>query len=204
VLLLDEPLGALDLKLRTQMQLELKRIQQEVGTTFIYVTHDQGEAMTMSDSIAVMNNGRIEQIGSPREIYDRPATRFVAGFIGNANIFPIELEAAAGGAARARIGDVSFELPSRPGGVRGKAHVAIRYERIKVADAAAGVPVRLKGQVHDVIFTGSAVQYVLSLPRGPLELIAEAPYEGGAPLRTAGETVDLGWDLAAPRVFVEN
>src|SRR4029434_3215192 len=91
VLLLDEPLGALDIRLRTQMQLELKRIQREVGTTFIYVTHDQGEAMTMSDQIAVMNLGRIERIGSPQEIYDRPATRFVAGFIGNANIFPVDI-----------------------------------------------------------------------------------------------------------------
>src|SRR5688572_27389796 len=111
VLLLDEPLGALDLKLRTQMQLELKRIQQEVGTTFIYVTHDQGEAMTMSDSIAVMNKGRIEQIGSPRDIYDRPATRFVASFIGNANIFPVEVDGSTGNTSRARIGSLTFEVP---------------------------------------------------------------------------------------------
>ncbi len=92
VLLLDEPLGALDLKLRMQMQLELKRIQREVGTTFIYVTHDQGEALTMSDRIAVMNNGRIEQLASPQEIYDQPATRFVASFIGNANLLPVEID----------------------------------------------------------------------------------------------------------------
>src|SRR5438128_12487344 len=86
VLLLDEPLGALDLKLRQAMQVELKRIQREVGITFIYVTHDQGEALTMSDRIAVMNEGRVEQLGSPRAIYERPATRFVAGFIGTSNI----------------------------------------------------------------------------------------------------------------------
>src|SRR5215203_1749413 len=137
VLLLDEPLGALDLKLRTQMQLELKRIQQEVGTTFIYVTHDQGEAMTMSDSIAVMNNGRIEQIGSPRDIYDRPATRFVAGFIGNANIFPVEAEGSDRDGIRVRVGGLAFDVPLQGNASTGQAHVAIRYERIKVGQSAA-------------------------------------------------------------------
>jgi spermidine/putrescine transport system ATP-binding protein len=204
VLLLDEPLGALDLKLRTQMQLELKRIQQEVGTTFIYVTHDQGEAMTMSDNIAVMNKGRIEQIGSPRDIYDRPATRFVAGFIGNANIFPIELDGSAGNTSRARVGSLSFDIPRQANASSGKAHVALRYERVKVGAQVVGLPVKSSAQVRDVIFTGSAVQYVLSLPGGPLEIIAEAPYEGGEPLRSAGETVDVGWDLSAPRVFIED
>ncbi len=88
VLLLDEPLGALDLKLRKQMQVELKRIQQEVGITFIYVTHDQEEAMTMSDRIAVMNKGRYEQLGDPESLYERPTTRFVAGFLGVSNLLP--------------------------------------------------------------------------------------------------------------------
>ena len=89
LLLLDEPLGALDLKLRREMQVELKRIQQEIGTTFLFVTHDQGEALAMSDQIAVMNQGRIEQIASPQVLYDRPATKFVAGFIGHANLIPV-------------------------------------------------------------------------------------------------------------------
>ena len=92
VLLLDEPLGALDLKLRRQMQVELKRIQQEVGITFIYVTHDQEEAMTMSDRIAVMNAGRYEQLGDPESLYERPATRFVAGFLGISNLLPGDVE----------------------------------------------------------------------------------------------------------------
>jgi ABC-type Fe3+/spermidine/putrescine transport system ATPase subunit len=185
------------------MQLELKRIQQEVGTTFIYVTHDQGEAMTMSDSIAVMNKGRIEQIGSPRDIYDQPATRFVAGFIGNANIVAAEIGEVAGDACRVRVGGLSFEA-SRQGNVAtGRAHVAIRYERIKVGASADGLPVRLSGTVRDVIFTGSAVQYVISFPSGPLELIAEAPYEGGESIRAAGETVEFGWDRSAPRIFFE-
>jgi spermidine/putrescine transport system ATP-binding protein len=204
VLLLDEPLGALDLKLRTQMQLELKRIQQEVGTTFIYVTHDQGEAMTMSDKIAVMNKGRIEQIGSPRDIYDQPATRFVAGFIGNANIFAVELDGAAGDTSLARIGGISFEVPRPANHPAGNVHLALRYERVKVGTAAASLPTRFSGNVRDVIFTGSAVQYVVTVPAGPLELTAEAPYEGGEPLRAAGETIEVGWEPTAPRMFVED
>src|SRR4029078_369946 len=115
VLLLDEPLGAIDLKLRTQMQLELKRIQREIGTTFIYVTHDQGEAMTMSDRVAVMNKGRIEQIGSPQEIYDGPKTRFVAGFIGNANFIKVKVEGVRNGEALLRAGGMSVAVT----GVRG-------------------------------------------------------------------------------------
>src|ERR687894_2737956 len=99
VLLLDEPLGALDLKLREQMQLELKRIQKEVGITFVFVTHDQGEALTMSDRIAVMESGRIDQLGTPREIYEKPATRFVAGFIGTSNVVSGSVERVDGGVA---------------------------------------------------------------------------------------------------------
>src|SRR3712207_6804325 len=98
-LLLDEPLGALDLKLRQQMQVELKRIQREVGITFVYVTHDQGEALTMSDRIAVMESGRIDQLGTPREVYERPATRFVAGFIGTSNLLSGRVESVDGGLA---------------------------------------------------------------------------------------------------------
>ena len=129
VLLLDEPLGALDLKLRTQMQLELKRIQREVGTTFIYVTHDQGEAMTMSDRIAVMNKGRIEQIDTPQEIYDRPATRFVAGFIGNTNIVPVDDRSCSTAARRrVRCGALAFAVAGAadvPAG-RGTSGAALR------------------------------------------------------------------------------
>ena len=105
VLLLDEPLGALDLKLRKQMQVELKRIQQEVGITFIYVTHDQEEAMTMSDRIAVMNHGRYEQLGDPEALYERPKTRFVAGFLGVSNLLPATAEGAADGYAGVRLAD---------------------------------------------------------------------------------------------------
>ena len=204
VLLLDEPLGALDLKLRTQMQLELKRIQREVGTTFIYVTHDQGEAMTMSDRIAVMNKGRIEQIGEPKVIYDRPATRFVAGFIGNANIAPVTIESAQSGEACVRIGQVSFVVTGVENVRPGKGHMALRYERVRVGAAAANVPVRLQAEVRDVIFAGSVVQYVLGIAEGPLELIAEISHEGGGALLVRGDHVAVGWAPEAPRLFGED
>src|SRR3954449_2070538 len=105
VLLLDEPLGALDLKLRQQLQVELKRIQQEVGITFVYVTHDQDEALTMSDRIAVMDGGRVLQVGSPRDVYEEPESRFVAGFVGVSNLLELPVESAAGGVLRLRLGD---------------------------------------------------------------------------------------------------
>jgi spermidine/putrescine transport system ATP-binding protein len=201
VLLLDEPLGALDLRLRTQMQLELKRIQREVGTTFIYVTHDQGEAMTMSDRIAVMNTGRIEQIDTPQAIYDRPATRFVAGFIGNTNIAPVTIESVQGGEASVRCGGLAFVVTGVTGIAAGAGHLALRYERIRLGAAAAQSPLRHAAIVRDVIFGGSVVQYVLFVEQGPLELIAEQAHEGGGALLARGERVAIGWDAAAPRLF---
>jgi len=206
VLLLDEPLGALDLKLRTQMQLELKRIQREVGTTFIYVTHDQSEAMTMSDSMAVMNKGRIEQIGSPREVYDAPATRFVASFIGNTNIIPVQASPGPGSSSIVRMGPAVFEVGPGQGDAAtasGSAYIALRYERIKIGAAAASQPIRIEGRVRDVIFSGSAVHYVVALQGDLAELVAETPYEGGEQLLAAGAPVQVGWDAEAPRLFVE-
>jgi spermidine/putrescine transport system ATP-binding protein len=201
VLLLDEPLGALDLKLRLQMQLELKRIQREVGTTFVYVTHDQAEAMTMSDGIAVMNEGRLEQIGAPQEIYDKPATRFVAGFIGNANILPVEFAPDGPGAIRVRAEGLSFRARTEHAMPAGRGHVALRYERLRLNPGAEAAKAR--AQVRDAIFTGSAVHYVLGLQDSPLEMIAEVPYDGaGIPLGR-GDLVELGWDEAAPRLFAD-
>ena len=202
VLLLDEPLGALDLKLRTQMQLELKRIQREVGTTFIYVTHDQGEAMTMSDRIAVMNKGRIEQIDTPQAIYDRPATRFVAGFIGNTNIAPVTIETVSDGEATVRCGATRASSVAGAGGISaGPGHLALRYERIRLGAAAAqrAGPARGRRARRDLRRIGGAVRAVCSR-EGPLELIAEQPHEGGGALLARGERVDVGWDAgrAAP------
>ncbi len=133
VLLLDEPLGALDLKLRKQMQVELKRIQQEVGITFIYVTHDQEEAMTMSDRIAVMNKGRYEQLGEPEVLYERPLTRFVAGFLGVSNLLPGAVEGNDGTYAAVRLADdTRIRAPRALVGDTANVSVGVRPEKIRL------------------------------------------------------------------------
>ena len=162
VLLLDEPLGALDLKLRKQMQVELKRLQKKLGITFVYVTHDQEEALTMSDRIAVMNEGVIEQLGTPREIYDRPLTKFVAGFIGESNIFD-------GKVISVHDGIINVETSAGTMKVKGNGfeagediHVSIRPEHIKVsADSVEGF--NLRGKIKDNIYMGTFVKTSVDL-----------------------------------------
>lgn len=201
VLLLDEPLGALDLKLRMQMQLELKRIQREVGTTFMYVTHDQGEAMTMSDQIAVMNKGKIEQLDTPQAIYDRPATRFVASFIGNTNLLPVEVLAVEGSKARVRLGGIEF--PAITGSaVNGRdGTVSIRFERIRIGADAAQRDTRAKALVKDTIFSGSAILYVVALEGSEIELTIEVPHDGKSAPVARGKTIEIGWDGEATTLF---
>ncbi len=148
VLLLDEPLGALDLKLREEMQIELKAIQQQVGITFIYVTHDQEEALTMSDRLAVFNRGRIEQVGAPADVYEHPATRFVAGFVGTSNLLT---------------GDIAQAVLGTAG------TFTIRPEKIRMAEAgtAAGDDeVAADGRIHDVVYLGSDTRYIVNLDAG--------------------------------------
>jgi putative spermidine/putrescine transport system ATP-binding protein len=148
VLLLDEPLGALDLKLREEMQIELKAIQQQVGITFIYVTHDQEEALTMSDRLAVFNNGRIEQLGSPAEVYERPATRFVAGFVGTSNLLRGEAAAAILGVAGT---------------------FTIRPEKIRLAQPDATVAPdesSATGTIREVVYLGPDTRYLVALDAG--------------------------------------
>jgi putative spermidine/putrescine transport system ATP-binding protein len=155
VLLLDEPLGALDLKLREEMQIELKRIQQEVGITFIYVTHDQEEALTMSDRIAVFNAGRIEQVGAPADVYERPATRFVAGFVGTSNLLT-------GDAARAIVG--------RPG------TFTVRPEKIRLASpdtTVADDEVAAGGRIREVVYVGPDTRYIVGLDAGAELVVTE-------------------------------
>ena len=152
VLLLDEPLGPLDLKIRQHMQLELKRIQKQVGTTFIYVTHDQGEALTMSDNIAVMNNGRVEQIGSPREIYDRPKTQFVANFIGETNF----LEGNSCEAGVFLCNDLPQPIMVEAGGERiGEGVLSIRPERMSIGPDLKGLDNVFDARVEDFVYQGS-------------------------------------------------
>src|SRR5216683_665240 len=133
-LLLDEPLGALDVKLRKQMQLELKRIQAELGTTFVYVTHDQDEALAMSDRIAVMNGGRVEQVGTPREMYEQPQTAFVADFIGSLNVFEVTVSELTGGSAVAKLGERQQVIVHAGGTPRAGdwIRVAMRPERVRI------------------------------------------------------------------------
>jgi spermidine/putrescine transport system ATP-binding protein len=163
-LLLDEPLGALDLKLRQAMQLELKRIQREVGITFVYVTHDQEEALTMSDRLVVMNTGRIEQLGSPRELYEHPATRFVANFIGTSNILTGRLERRADAWALAGLGPDQRVLVADAGDTREGQDVelAVRPEKIVLRTEQDPPPpdrTALKVKVDEVVYLGTSTQY---------------------------------------------
>ncbi len=169
VLLLDEPLGALDLKLREEMQFELKRIQRDVGISFVYVTHDQGEAITMSDRIAVMNGGRVEHLGTPEEIYLQPATRFVAGFIGQASFLPCRVEAASADAARVMLpGGVLATAGGAADGCRAgtDAVLMLRPEHVRLSAADPGRPGCFPARVVEEVFQGAVVRYGLEAAEG--------------------------------------
>ena len=184
VLLLDEPLGALDLKLRKQMQLELKRIQNEVGITFVHVTHDQEEAMTMADTIAVMNAGRIEQLGTPAELYERPRSAFVAGFLGKSNL----LEGTITGDGLIRLVDGS-ELRASTNGSHGPVSIGVRPEKISLSDGGVN---RLSGRVKESAYIGVATEVVVATPVGEMTVFhqnVEAGGVGPAP----GSQVTLSW-----------
>jgi spermidine/putrescine transport system ATP-binding protein len=198
-LLLDEPLGALDLKLRQQMQVELKRIQREVGITFVYVTHDQGEALTMSDRIAVMNAGVIEQLGSPRDIYERPATRFVAGFIGTSNLAEGRVERGDGG-----YGVLSYDGGDRvvtpvPASVRtgDRLEVSIRPEKIDLhrgtppASATGGSV--LSGVVTEVVYHGTSTNYTVATSAGADFTVFDQNASNAEDLADRGDHVILTW-----------
>jgi len=198
VLLLDEPLGALDLKLRKQMQVELKRIQQEVGITFIYVTHDQEEAMTMSDRIAVMNQGRYEQLGDPEGLYERPTTRFVAGFLGVSNLLPAIVDGSADGYALATLGDEKIRVPS--GLVNGHTNieVGVRPEKIRLSRADADAPNNanhLQGTVVDASYLGVSTSYLIEARTGARLTVYEQNVERTVhgSLYRPGDAVRLSW-----------
>jgi spermidine/putrescine transport system ATP-binding protein len=199
VLLLDEPLGALDLKLRKQMQLELKRIQQEVGITFIYVTHDQEEAMTMSDRIAVMSRGHYEQLGNPEELYERPATRFVAGFLGVSNLLSARRDGTADGYAVLHLPDgTAVRVPH--GALDGKSAVmvGVRPEKIRLHGADAEVPAgqnRMLGRVRDASYLGVSTSYVVESRHGDRLTVYEQNVErtSQSSLHRPGDEVQLSW-----------
>ena len=187
VLLLDEPLGALDLKLRKQMQLELKRIQQEVGITFIYVTHDQEEAMTMSDRIAVMNRGKYEQLGDPETLYERPATAYVAGFLGVSNLLPATL---ADGA--------SIRVPASVVDGKSGVRIGVRPEKIRLHSESTAIPERmnrLAGRVIDASYLGASTSYLIESRAGERLTVFEQNVErtSHGSLHRPGEDVLLAW-----------
>ncbi|HET9613168.1 MAG TPA: ABC transporter ATP-binding protein [Candidatus Limnocylindrales bacterium] len=198
VLLLDEPLGALDLKLRKQMQVELKRIQQEVGITFIYVTHDQEEAMTMSDRIAVMNNGHYEQLGDPEVLYERPTTRFVAGFLGVSNLLPATVVGRDGAYASVKLrDDTAIRVPSALVDGQTTVNIGVRPEKIRLSEPAAQPAAelnRLVGVVRDASYLGVSTQYQVE-SRGGVLMVYEQNVERAtrSELWSRGDEVQLTW-----------
>ncbi|MER8089848.1 ABC transporter ATP-binding protein [Streptomyces sp. NPDC058316] len=203
VLLLDEPLGALDLKLRRQMQLELKRIQTEVGITFIHVTHDQEEAMTMADTVAVMNGGRVEQLGAPADLYENPKTTFVANFLGTSNLIEGEIVSTDTDVV-VTVGGGKLRLPTgrctAPTANGGKLLLGVRPEKISLAhadeaDAIADGRNRVTGRIVDSSFIGVSTQYVVESPAGKALQVYEQNIERDARLAPGAEVV-LHWNPA--------
>ncbi len=179
VLLLDEPLGALDLKLREQMQVELKSLQRQVGITFIYVTHDQTEALSMSDRLAVFDSGRIEQIGTPAQIYEHPATAFVAGFVGVSNVI--------GGALAQRLTGSPQTFSIRP-------------EKILLLEVGASVPagmLSVAGTMESATYLGASTRFVVDLGGDKIAVIQQNTTNSGAPDTALGKTVLIAWNLSS-------
>jgi ABC-type Fe3+/spermidine/putrescine transport system ATPase subunit len=208
VLLLDEPLGALDLKLRQQLQVELKRIQNEVGITFVYVTHDQDEALTMSDRIAVMDGGNVLQVGSPRDVYEEPGSRFVAGFVGVSNLLELPVEKSAGDVLTLRLGEPDSITGEHGGGARegAVAVVTIRPERIALDEQASGDDCHAQGRVKESLYAGPTSRFVVELDGGGELMVvrqnATTSYEDVAALR--GQAVVLTWKREYTRVIAIN
>jgi len=184
VLLLDEPLGSLDAKLRKALQLELKSIQEEIGITFVYVTHDQEEALTMSDRLAVMSDGRVVQVGPPREVYEEPADAYVADFLGVSNL----MDARGLGGGRVRVGDVELTAGRGDTDATGDVRLVIRPERVRVEDRGADGANRLPGMVERSVFVGPTVQVIVRLVGG--QAIQAVETSGGdAGARSQGDAV---------------
>ena len=196
-LLLDEPLGALDVKLRRALQLELKRVQHETGTTFVYVTHDQEEALAMSDRIAVMNHGVVDQIGSPREIYEQPATPFVADFVGSLNALDVEVAEIVGDNLVARFDQSGRVVATAPTGTRAgeRLRVAVRPERVGVAERTAqSAPDGgswLAGTVSEVVYLGMLTQYHVTTVAG--RVVSHRMNDDAAPKVELGTLVVVTW-----------
>jgi spermidine/putrescine transport system ATP-binding protein len=191
VLLLDEPLGSLDAKLRKALQLELKAIQQEIGVTFVYVTHDQEEALTMSDRIAVMKDGRIVQVGDPRQIYEEPETAYVADFLGVSNLMDAQASARkAGGESTVTIGDVEVVAARGDVHASGAVKLVIRPERARIEEQGSAGSNRIPAMVDRTVYVGSTMQVIARLPGGQTIQVL-IPNRGGAEAYPQGTPISL-------------
>ncbi len=191
-LLLDEPLGALDLKLRREMQLELKRIQKSTGTTFVYVTHDQEEALTMSDRIAVMEGGVVQQLADPRTLYEQPRTAFVAGFIGTSNSIGLEVSHREGELAVMELGEGMRVVAPDPGGSTARLRITVRPEKISFGAGDNGAGSVIRGRVVERIYLGSLSQTVVEIATGE-RLVVHELNDDEATALAAGDEVTLCW-----------
>ncbi len=201
VLLLDEPLSALDYKLRKEMQIELKRLQHETGITFIFVTHDQEEALTMSDRIAVMSAGKILQVGAPRDIYDRPAERFVADFIGESNFLHAEVTSTGKGRATVKLSSGLEVAATLPDGFspQGKVTVVVRPEHAQLAAPSSGAT--LRGAVENVVYLGTDTHFHLKLDDGSPFIVRRQNSRGSVETFERGSRVGVVIDEDAPQVL---
>jgi len=199
ILLLDEPLGALDLRLRQQMQHTLVLLQKELGIAFVYVTHDQGEALSMSDRVAVMRDGRVAQLATPRELYFEPQSEFVSQFVGRSNLVPIQFEPAGADFVATMEGT---RLPALTSDRSGPARMALRFESVRISprNGAAGPPSSLPGTVEDVLFLGTNCE--VNVRCGGVSLIGSIPAERDTTL-AIGQPVHVAFDLSGTQVFYD-
>jgi ABC-type Fe3+/spermidine/putrescine transport system ATPase subunit len=193
VLLLDEPLAALDLRIRLEMEAELRRVHRETGATFVYVTHDQGEALALSDRIVVFDQGNVEQVGTPDEIYRRPATPFAARFVGDANVLPVQVVELSGTRATVDLAGTRFSAPSDGGLAAGPGWLVVRPEVIRLGAVAGDA---MRGVVRDVAFRGSGFACQLDVEGLSEPMKAELSAESGAPPEL-GSVVGIAWDSEA-------
>lgn len=200
VLLLDEPLSALDLKLRQAVRVELKQIQRETGIAFVFVTHDQEEALTMSDRIAVMSQGRVQQIGAPRDIYESPQNRFVADFIGETNLLDVRVNTVGDGMAELALpGGLLLRCPAAPGAATGPGHLSVRPERISVTTHGSDA---LTATVTDLVYLGTDIQLRTRLSGGA-DMLVRLQNTGDGSIPEAGSTIGLQIEAGAARLLAD-
>lgn len=199
IILMDEPLGALDRKLREEMQLEIRRLHRALGTTLLYVTHDQDEAMTMSDRVCLMQNGAIEQVGTPSELYFSPRTEFVAGFLGNSNFIDATVEGKEGDHIRVRLPDGAIIKAVPPAGNHGaEIRIMMRPERVRIGPASSGEN-QMEGTLNDTVIVGEVTRTYVNVPGDATVSATSLTARGSQP--TLGSRIVLNWDVADTLAF---